>query len=296
MNERIDYHQKQASIEEQVATLKKEGLFFANETKAIHLLNHISLFRLKGYLKTFRIPHSSQFKENASFEQAYNLYKFDAQLRKMICSELEKIEISMRTQLSLIMSENNPFWFESPFLFKSTEKHEALLVTLQAELNRSDDEQLIEFRKKYSNAFPPSWMTMEVSSFGTLSMLYRWLKNGRSRREVAKCYGVSDNVLVSWLHSIVYVRNICAHHSRLWNKMLRIQPVAPRNTTYPFLVNNAPTNRVYYVLSIILYLLQIVNPQNTFALRVRSLLTEYPQINVIAMGFPEQWKEEPLWK
>ncbi|MDE6380839.1 MAG: Abi family protein, partial [Muribaculaceae bacterium] len=22
----------------------------------------------------------------------------------------------------------------------------------------------------------------------------------------------------SWLHAIVYVRNICAHHSRLWNR------------------------------------------------------------------------------
>lgn len=109
------------------------------------------------------------------------------------------------------------------------------------------------------------------------------------------CYGISDNVLESWLHSIVYVRNICAHHSRLWNKNLRIQPVAPKSTSFPFLVNPSPTNRVYYILSIILYLLQVINPQNTFASRIKFLLMEFPQIDISAMGFPKDWETELLW-
>ena len=289
------YNQRQASIEEQIASLRNEGLCFINVAKAEHLLSHISLFRIKSYLQPLRVKYSRRFIKGASFEQAYHMYKFDARLRKMICSELEKIEISIRTKLSLTMAENNPFWFEAPEMFKNKERHDSLLVTLQAELHRSDDEQIVGFRQKYSNAFPPSWMTMEISSFGTLSMLYRWLKNGRSRREVAQCYGISDNVLESWLHSIVYVRNICAHHSRLWNKNLRIQPVAPKSTNFPFLANPAPTNRVYYILSIILYLLQVVNPQNTFASRIKSLLMEFPLIDISSMGFPKDWEKELLW-
>lgn len=137
---------------------------------------------------------------------------------------------------------------------------------------------------------------MEVTSFGTLSMLYKGLKNGRSKRALANYYGLSDTVMESWLHAIVYVRNICAHHSRLWNKNLRIRPLVPRHTTHPFLSNPTHNNRTFYVLSIILYLLKTVNPQNTLAERVRLLLDKYPSVDYVAMGFPHNWEQEPLWQ
>lgn len=137
---------------------------------------------------------------------------------------------------------------------------------------------------------------MEVTSFGTLSMLYKELRNGRSKRALANYYGISDTVMESWLHAIVYVRNICAHHSRLWNKNLRIRPLIPRHTAHSFLSNTAQNNRTFYVLSIILYLLKTVNPQNTFAKRVRLLFDKYPTVDYIAMGFPNNWNQEPLWQ
>ncbi|MBQ7350352.1 MAG: Abi family protein, partial [Bacteroides sp.] len=60
-------------------------------------------------------------------------------------------------------------------------------------------------------------------------------------------------------------------------------------------VNPSPTNRVCYILSIILYLLQVINPQNTFASRIKFLLMEFPQIDISAMGFPKDWETELLW-
>ena len=100
----------------------------------------------------------------------------------------------------------------------------------------------------------------------------------------------------SWLHSIVYVRNICAHHSRLWNRRLSVNAVIPRRTTKPFVSIPNDTKKVYYTLSIILYLLQTVNPSNTFALRFKALLIKYPHIDVAAMGFPFGWDFNTLWK
>ena len=138
-------------------------------------------------------------------------------------------------------------------------------------------------------------MTFEVSSFGTLSMMYRWLRAGHARRHVANFYGVSDSVLESWLHSIVYVRNICAHHSRLWNRRLSINALVPRRTSLPFVTIPSDTKKVYYVLSIILYFLQTINPNNTFVTRFKSLLAKYPSVEVTAMGFPQNWQDEPLW-
>ncbi|MBD5314887.1 MAG: Abi family protein [Bacteroides sp.] len=291
------YNQPQISVPEQIRLLKSEGLVFTDENRAQHILENISLFRMKSYLTPLRVPSSRTFKSGASFDDAYNLYKFDSELRKMICSEMEKIEISIRTQLSLIMGdESGIYWFEDSSNFRDATRHAGLLSSLEAELRRSDDEAIVDFQRRYSNKFPSSWMTFEVSSFGTLSMMYRWLKAGHARRKVARFYGLTDTILESWLHSIVYVRNICAHHSRLWNRRLSINALIPRRTHLPFIAIPGDTKRVYYIMSIILYFLQTVNPQNTFAARFKSLLGKYPNVDVSAMGFPNYWQEEKLWQ
>ena len=85
-------------------------------------------------------------------------------------------------------------------------------------------------------------MMLEVSSFGVLSSLYSQLKPGRDKRDIANYFGLSDKALVSWLHCIVYLRNICAHHSRLWNREMRIQPVIPISPHKPFLTKTFYTH------------------------------------------------------
>lgn len=283
-------------MEDQITLLKSEGLIFMDEEKANHLLQNISLFRFKSYLKPFRLQNSKTFKPNSTFEAAYSLYKFDSELRKMICSELEKIEVSIRAQLSLTISQNaGIFWFTDSSNFKLKQLHNNLLTTLKSELDRSDEEAIVDFRTKYTNDFPPSWMTFEISSFGTLSKLYSWLNSGLSRRKVASYYGLSDTVMISWLHSLVYIRNICAHHGRLWNKQMSINPIVPRKLKLPFVSIPKETKKLYYILSTILYFLQTVNPKNTFVSRFTQFIDKYPQVDLNAMGFPKDWQQEPLW-
>lgn len=291
------YNQPQISVSEQIRLLKSEGLEFSDENKAQHILENISLFRMKSYLMPLRKSESHTFKAGAKFDDAYSLYKFDSELRKMICSEMEKIEISFRTQLSLIMGEETGiYWFQETSNFRDANRHTRLLANLESELRRSDDDSIVCFLRKYSNAFPPSWMTFEVSSFGTLSMMYRWINAGHARRKVARFYGLTDTVMESWLHSIVYVRNICAHHSRLWNRRLSINALVPRRTHLPFVNIPADPKRVYYIMSIMLYFLQTVNPKNTFVARFKSLLAKYPNVDSSAMGFPSDWQNESLWQ
>lgn len=293
---RTPYNQPQIDIEAQIKLLKRDGLTFVDEDKAKHLLANISLFRIKPYLHPLRERNTRDFKPGTTFEQGYMLYKFDATLRKLIWAEIEKIEVSIRTQLSYMMSEEaGNFWFTDSSNFSNPAIHEGILTNIKAELKRSDDDAILTFFQKYSNPFPPSWMTMEVTSFGSLSLLYKNLKGGRARRAVAKYYGVPDKVFCSWVHCIVYVRNICGHHGRLWNRTLRIQPIVPRRTDRPFLSTPANPQTIYYVMSIIMYILKIVNPKTTFSQRVGALLEEYPSVKASAMGFPKDWKKETLW-
>ena len=292
------YTDKPLSFQQQIALLKGNGLAFADEKKALHTLQQISYFRLKSYLMPLmsdKVLHI--FKSGTSFEQAYSLYKFDSRLRKLIAGELEKIEVSIRTQMAYTLSDEiDIYWFADSSQFVSAAKHAGLIASLQSELGRTDDDQILRFKSMYSNPFPPAWMTMEVTSFGTLSMLYKLLKPSLTKRKIANYYGVSDSVFESWLHSIVYVRNICAHHSRLWNKTLRIQPLFPRKVSGTFISAPVRNDRLYYVLCIIQYLLRTVNPSTTFPTRLKALFAEYQHVDTAAMGFPTDWEKEVLWQ
>lgn len=206
-------------------------MVFGDEAKALHLLQNISYYRLSGYwypLLTDKQQHI--FKPGSIFEAAYNIYKFDSELRKLIIAELEKIEVAVRTQTAYILSSQyHAHWFEDSALFSNPVRHAKILSKIDEEYSRSDEEFITAFKAKYSDHFPPSWITMEIASFGTLSILYENLQPGHAKRSIAAYFGLADKVFASWLHCIVYVRNICAHHSRLWNRSLSIRPLMPRS-------------------------------------------------------------------
>lgn len=295
---RIAYTKTIKSFDEQIDILKSRGLQFNDETQARRLLQNVSYYRMSGYWYPLLADKQNHvFKADASFEQAYSIYEFDAKLRTLILSEISTIEIAVRTQVAYVMSCNyNGLWFTDPSLFKNPAKHSKTLSKIDEEYSRSDEDFVTAFKAKYFDHFPPSWITLEITSLGTLSLLYSNLKDGMCKRAIARYFGIADSVMVSWLHAVTYIRNICAHHSRLWNKILGIRPTVPRKTAYPFVtISNASNNKVYFVLSIIAYLLDIVNPNNTFRDDICDLFAEYPNIDIAAMGFPRNWRDEPLW-
>lgn len=188
------------------------------------------------------------------------------------------------------------FWMGNETLFANTEKYRATIDKITNEMQRSDEDFIIDFTSKYSNPLPPSFITLEIVSFGTLSRLYENLKSDAAKREISQTFGLADVVFISWLHALVYIRNVCAHHSRLWNKLLQIQPLFPRRTQHTWLTNrNVRNSHTYYILSMIIYLLNTINPNHTFKQKLQNLFLKYPNVDRAAMGFPQNWHSEPLW-
>lgn len=295
----VPFNKPPFSYQQQLEQLQERGLQIPNIEKTTHLLESISYYRLSGYwypLLADKDKHT--FKKSASFDTAFNLYCFDRELRVLIIQELEKIEVSIRAKMIYLLShQNGAFWYQNPSLFKNQINHSKTLDSLAMEYKRSDADFIISFRNKYSNPLPPSWMLLELTSFGTLSSLFSNLKPTRTKRDIANYFGLNENTFASWLHSIVYIRNVCAHHSRLWNRVMSIQPIIPINTRKPWLTNSSvANNKTYFILSMILYLLQTINPKNSFSQRFQNLLKKYPNVDTNAMGFPTNWKEENLWK
>ena len=296
---KISYTKQLISFEEQIALLKDRGMSVEDKNKALHILQNVSYYRLSGYwYPLLEDKEKHVFKPGATFDTVFAIYKFDSKLRKLIITELEKIEVAVRTQIVHILSQRyDGYWFMNAALFTSPTKHAKALVKIAEEYNRSDEEFVTAFKNKYSNPFPPSWMTMEITSFGSLSILYSNLKPGKTKREIANYFGLPDKVLESWLHSIVYLRNICAHHCRLWNRALSIRPLMPRSPKKQFIQDNTVSNkRTYFILCMVIYMLNTVNPKHSFIVRFKKLLAEYPNIDVKAMGFPVNWENDPLWR
>lgn len=219
-------------------------------------------------------------------------------MRQLVLGELEKIEVSIRAKMTYILSQKHgPFWFQNQALFKNPVSHADSLSKIGTEFNRSDEEFIVAFKSKYIEPLPPSWITMEITSFGALSILYKNLKPGKEKREIAHYFGLPDSVFETWIHSIVYLRNVCAHHTRLWNRAMSIRPQIPRNPHKQWIVNTSiANNKTYFILCMIIYLLQTVNPKSTLKQKFKILLAEYPNVAPKAMGFPNDWQEEKLWK
>jgi abortive infection bacteriophage resistance protein len=284
---------------EQIRLLKLRGMRFADENKALHLLENISYYRFSGYWHPLLADKQNHtFKPDASFEAAFNLYKFDRELRKLIISELEKIEVAIRSKMSYALSlATGVFWIGDSALFADLVIHQSICNKIKDELHRSDEEFILSFKTKYDNPLPPSFITLEILSFGTMSRLYDNLRHGKIKKEIANQFGLSDKVFASWLHSLVYIRNVCAHHARIWNRWLRVQPLFPKNATNTWLVNKLiVNNRMFFALSTMVYLLNIVNPGHTFKQKLGMLFLKYPNVDKAAMGFPTNWQAEPLWK
>jgi abortive infection bacteriophage resistance protein len=295
----IPYTKPPLTYAEQLLLLKNRGLKVNSDIKALHLLEKLSYYRLSGYwyplLKDPKKDHI--FKDDADFQTAFKLYCFDRDLRTYILKELEKIEVAIRAQMIYQFSHyKGGFWFTDSSIFSKIRQHTESLEKLATEFRKSDEEFIRAFKSTYSDPYPPSWMMLEIASFGNLSMLYKNLKSGRTKRDIAHYFGLDDSTFSSWLHCFVYIRNVCAHHSRLWNRGMSVSPQIPLTPTKTWLNNTAVSNkRTYFILSIMLYLLQSVDINNQFILRLKALLEKHPNVDVVAMGFPANWQNEPLW-
>lgn len=288
------------SFDELIAMLRSQGLEIKDEARARNILSNVSYSRLKSYLlPLMENSGSHRFRSGASFEQAYALYGFDRRLRELIFHEMEKVEISLRTHIAYATSgAEKGYWFTNPDYFKSRHDHNLLLRRILNEINRSDNDAIVRFREKYSTEFPPCWLTLEATSMGTLSTIYSDMRASRIKSNISDYYGISDAVLNSWIQHLVYVRNYCAHHNRLWDKRLAVTGMIPTQTrdAFPPLDPDAP-HHIYFTLCVLKYLVNTIKPDNNFALRLVNLIDSFKTVETESrMGFPKDWRKEKFWE
>lgn len=237
---------------------------FNNETKAAHYLSNISYYRLRAYTYPFqdRNDPNHVFLKNTTFEEVVSLYVFDRKLRILLFDALEKTEVALRTKIIYELAlKHGSHWHEDVALFRVPSRFFRDINKLYEEVDRSTETFIKHYKTQYTHpATPPAWMSLEVASLGLLSKIFENLKKGPEKKTITTAFGLSNPVILeSWMHSFAHLRNICAHHARLWNRRFTTVPQLPTNTLFPFLNNhNVYPNKLYAPLSCILYILKLL--------------------------------------
>ncbi len=296
------------SVEQQADQLIKRGLI-ADRNFLIERLRVVSYYRLSGYWYTFRKPDPNNpkcrlddFEPDTQFDTIWNRYAFDRHLRLVVMDAVERIEVAARTAIAYHHAQTHgPFAYaDDPAFLPSIDKkdYDQFLGSIQREKKRSKERFVRHFQSKYGSHHSdlPIWMAIEIMSFGSVLTMYRGCSPA-IRQAVAQPIGVHETVFESWLLALNTVRNICAHHGRLWNREIGTKPSIPRKRKNPdwHTPVEIKNNRMFGVLTICKWSLDRIAPQSSWADRLRVLLANYPEIPLVSMGFPENWQKSPIW-
>lgn len=276
------------TIDEQVENLKELGLIIDDEEYARRILNDISYFRIiKAYSLGLK-EKNSNYHDNIGFKQIVELYLFNANFRQITFAEIETIEVNVRCRVANYFAENyGVLGYLDASNFISKEYYEIFLNDIDEEIGRNAKAPFVKnFRENYKGGMLPIYALVEIFSFGTLSKFYKNMKNV-DKKEIAKTFGIGYTYLESWLESIAYVRNICAHYGRLYNAKLTKTPrlydeyrdIGIRN------------NRMFGVLLCMKHILKNNSHWNIYVDQIEMLIDKYENVNIRTMGFPQNWKE-----
>ena len=309
------YKKPHLTFSQQIELLESKGLTIPNSTYAKKKLSCINYYRLSAYFLPFQHPKNGDkadiFYDGTEFREIVSLYDFDAKLRRLVFGALEVIEVYIRTQVTYYHAQMyTPFGYLSQENFDcENDFFEKLKQNIKEESERSDEEFVAHFQDKYNTTDLPLWSVVETLSLTTISRLFTAMK-AKDKKLIADKLGVNQKVLANWLHALTILRNICAHHSRLWNKQLRIQFSVPNNKLFVPIKkiakrrfrdgeekeiiydNNAS---VFFALSTIKFLLDGIGEEVNFITEVKQLITQHPIVDLKAMGFVDGWEKLDIW-
>lgn len=293
---------------EQVQLLAERGMDMGDRGRAAITLSRVNYYRLSGYWYPFRKRSGrtrlDEFLPGTRFEDVVALYNFDAWLRAAAFTALAPVELALRALLGHELGRIDPSIHLKPQLLGPTAQQQEYTTWLERhelDVDRSREEFVKHHKQQYEGQLP-IWVAVELLDWGSLTQLYRFAPPA-AQDEIAGACGLSAPQLTSWLRALNLIRNICAHHGRLFNRVHSFQPKLPKLLPEELaaVAEGRPHvwSRTFGQLTLIQYL------STCLAVGDRSLLTNavacFPKISAIPIthtGAPHRWQHDcgPLWQ
>jgi abortive infection bacteriophage resistance protein len=279
-------------------------MHIADKASAAQHLSHISYYRLRAYWLPFEQVAAQggqhAFVAGTDFDTILAIYQFDRELRLLLIDAIERVEISLRTQMASVLSlRYGAFAHQEAQHFSSTPAWEKCRDELTKEYQRSRETFALHYRNQYPHLHsPPLWVACELMTLGQLSHWLKNLRHPKDRQDIAHLYGLDEKVLLSFAHHLTTVRNHCAHHGRVWNRKFAIKMLIPKKKPHDFgaQLNHQQDRHLYNTLAMLAYLMGIISPSSTWRMRLKHLIQSTPQIAATEMGFPPDWEQLAIWQ
>lgn len=298
----VPYPKPWLPVSAQIKTLESRGLVVTDQASAEDFLLHLNYYRFSGYGLAFEDRRHS-FRPGTTFEAVRAAYEFDRDFRDLITESLEVIELDLRSVIAYAFGQqHDPFGHTDAANFYSRFGHADWLHRLHGETMRSREQFVDHFRATYSE-YPdlPIWVATELMSFGALSRMYSGMVKP-DQKAISARYGLQPRTLQSWIHHLVYTRNLCAHHLRLWDRCWSIKPDVPAGKAWasPELPDNW---HLFAALLVQAKMLMGCSAEAVFVhswrKRIESLIdAKTPGVPDAfhRMGLSKNWKNHPVWR
>ena len=229
---------------EQVSWCTEHGLI-SNDSERDELdsfLRFVNFSTFVGYWAIYK-------DRSISANQVMKDFVADQRLRRLVMEAIERIEVAFRTIWSeYLLQFGDPFIYCSSDLFKTNE-YQPWFARVAADIGKQKlkNQRIKHFYEKYDEKeypYPPLWLAVNAFTLGTLSYGIKAVKDSSFKKGAAGQLGLPRNVdfLDSYLRVLTNVRNICAHHDRLWSnpsigaiKTMKEIRNGRQRTLYPFL-------------------------------------------------------------
>lgn len=285
----MKYDKPSKTIDEQVKLLRRRGLNIEDEEKLKRYLKNINYYHFSIYFKHFQ--KKDTFIKGVSFENVLNVYVFDQKLRLIVLDVLERIEKSFKCRMvyELAIMSKDPFWIFNEKYFKNKFCYEKNNKEIKESLKKSKEICIKHYYQNYDYPeHPPVWMVVEILTFGQCVSIYGQLKP-EYQKIVAETYGINKKFIQNWFFALSVIRNICAHHSRLWNREIGVTLNRRHGLYGKFFCKNRENRLFNYLLVMQIFNCQL-NPTSKWIGRLKQIIKKH-NIQVSHMGFPEDWSK-----
>ncbi len=286
-----EYKKQALNVDNLLKLIRSKNITIEDHEAASFYLQTGSYHRLSPYLESLVKNHHS-FSE-PSFEKAWELYCFDRELRLLINDAIERIEVAFRTTLSETMSiRYSSYWFLNNNIFKDSKRYNGFIIQVNTACQDKHNSYIQEYYRNYDfPKYPPSWILFEYLSFGTCISVFSNIKKIKDRKEICNLFKEHPTTMQSWLYAMRYLRNLCAHHARIWNRWFVISPALS------FMLGDTfdKQNTCYAHLIVLDKLLKTISPATEWKKKLKLLLEKHNTFPFYEMGFSKNWQNDDFW-
>jgi abortive infection bacteriophage resistance protein len=309
------------SFNDQLQHLQTRGLHVDDHAAALDYLERLGYYRLSGYWYPLRaIDRAASQAQNKAvrlntfvagsrFEDVVRLYVFDKKLRLLALDALERIEMAVRVDVAHLLGQRDAKAHENPACLhgnftkkpiasgsnKGKTEHQVWLEKYQSLLHRARNEPFVAHHLHEYGGLP-IWAAIELWDFGALSKLFAGMQFADQQSIAALYSAPSGRAFAQWLRSLNLIRNVSAHHSRLWN--INVLELSALPQGWPSQLNN---KRPFFYFCLMQQLLMVICPNSSWVQRFKDLLAEGFPVTVNSpfslseFGIFPGWEGWSLW-